>query len=289
VNPMITTRRSHGYVNKYYPILDEYSSMVALLDLGDGNEFVLDATEDYLPFGLPAFEQLNTLGLVMRSTTEYYWYFVQAPIVQKDAVFINGSMDENGQINGEISIVNSGYSAQSLIEEKTANRGNALNEWVKTRIPNATIESIKDSADAAMCKFYFKVKFSAQAISDNDGNMYLSVPAIYGKATNPFVDNERTADVDFGFKTRSDVVMQIKIPETYVVDSIVPSLSLGMYDTSIVFGYDAVALEGQVVIRQKTEYFKSIYQAKNYPTLYNFMQKYQGMKARPVVLKKKSK
>jgi hypothetical protein len=289
VYPIIVSSRNKGYVNNQYPILDDYVGVDAFVSLGGDTNLILDATVKYLPFGTPPFDQLYTKGLVLRSGSDNcYWYFIKDNTGNKEFASITGEIDESGHLTGEMSLYVNSYEASALINFKMNNMESNVNEYVKARIPNATIESVKDSQDAAKCTFYFKVKFSAQAPTDNEGNIYLAVPTVYGSTTNTFVNQERISDVDFGYKSRADIVMQIKVPDSYVLDSIVPSLSLSTEDHSINFMYNAEMEDGTVVMRQKMEYYKSFYPVGQYPAFYEFFQKYYTFKQKPVILKKKS-
>ena len=287
VYPMLITSRTRGYTNTDIPILDQYRGLDALLRLGKDSDLVLDATQKYLPFGVPALDQLNTTGLALRDNDNYFWHEIKDNIGDRESVSIAGEIDESGHLTGEMTIFDDSYTAMGLINLKTNNRTSALNEWLKIRIPNATIESVKDSMDINECRFYHKVKFSAQALTDNDGSMYLSVPAVYGNTTNVFVNKERTTDIDMAFKSRTNILMQIKIPDSYTIDSIAPSVLLSMEDKSIVFMYDADLSSGLLSLRQRMDYNNSFFPVEAYPAFYDFFQKYYALKQKPVILKKK--
>jgi hypothetical protein len=289
VYPMVISSRAKGYVNNQYPILDDFVGVDALVVLGGDSDMVLDATSKYLPFGLPSFEQLNTYGLVLRGGSDgYHWYRIKDKSASKEFALITGEMDESGHLTGEITLYINTYAASGLISMKAMNKQEAIADFIKARIPNATIESVKDSQDIDKCAFYYKVKFSAQAPTDNEGNVYLSIPAVYGSSTNTFVNKERTSDVDMGYRFRSDIVVQIKVPDSFVLDSLVPSVSLSMQDTSITFMYDAEMLSGAVTMRQRLDYLTFFYPVDKYPAFYEFFQKYYTLKQKPVTLKKKS-
>ena len=285
--PMLITARANGYINKNFPIMDQYKGANVLLDLGNNNFVVMDATEKYLPFGFPSFDQLRTSGLVIRGADDYYWYMIKDKVGNREYTSIKGQIDEEGHITGQISMMYNNYVAQDLIDDRISGKGTAWNEMVKELIPTASIESTKDSFDVDNCRFFINIKFSAQAPTDNDGNLYLSVPTVYGSTASPLVNSERTADVDFGCKSRSDVMMQIRIPDSYVVDSIVPNVSLKMQDSSMSFVYNAEMSNGEVSIRQKMERTATFYSVGTYSALYDFFQKYYAIKQRPVILKRK--
>lgn len=287
VYPMLISNRSKGYVNTQHPIMDDFVGVDACVSLGGDTDLVLDATHKFLPYDVPPLEQLNTKGLVIKDFNTYYWHLISDNTGNRESAYISGEMDENGRITGDISMSDNTYSAYVLANLKTNNKQTALNEWIKARIPNATIESSSDSFDAVNCKFLHNIKFSAQATTDNEGNVYLSIPSVYGSTNNLFVNAERTADVDMAYKTRADVVMQIKVPVSFETDSVTPSVSLLMPDQSITFMYNSEFLSGSIVLRQKLDYAKPFFPLNEYPAFYEFFQKYYTMKQKPIILKKK--
>jgi hypothetical protein len=100
------------------------------------------------------------------------------------------------------------------------------------------------------------------------------------------VNAERGSDLDFGCKARTDVVMQIKLPDNYVVDSIVPNIRLNMQDSSMTFIYNAESQNGTVSIRQKIDRVTSFYPVDAYSGFYEFFRKYYSLKQNPVIIKK---
>ena len=285
--PVVVSNRHKGFVIKSYPMMEQYTGIDVMLELDKNRKILLDASEKYLPFGLPAYDQLGTSALVLVDEDSTYWYNVKDRTGTREHVSIKGEMDEAGLIKGEVEMVYNTYTAQDIIDDKISGNGGTWSEMLKEEMPSATIESSHDSLELANCRFSAKVKFTAQAMVDNDGNIYLSVPTVYGRTSSPYVNAERGSDLDFGCKSRTDVVMDIKLPDNYVVDSIVPNIRLNMQDSSMTFVYNAESQNGTVSIRQKIDRVTSFYPVDAYSGFYEFFRKYYTLKQNPVIIKKK--
>jgi hypothetical protein len=72
VEPMMLSTRDNGLVTEIYPVITEFDYVVAKLNIGD-KVYLLDATDQYYPFGLVPVRCLNGKGRVM-GNKESYWY-----------------------------------------------------------------------------------------------------------------------------------------------------------------------------------------------------------------------
>lgn len=287
--PMLVGTRTGGNMNMNYPILEQFREIVALVEIDNGKKrLVVDASEKFLPLGVTKFDLLNTEGLVMKSHGDSYWYHIKDKNSDHTTVLINADLDENSRISGEITVNYNNYSANYFRHLKANGKESVISERIKKQIPNATIESISDTVVAATNKYIQTIKFSAQPLTDNDGNVYISIPAIYGNPTNPFVSAERSSDVDFGNISKETVIMNLSYPPGYVVDSLAKSIQLISRDTSISFAYQIENSANTIGLIQQLEYYSSFYKREDYPAFYDFHIRYYDLRQKPVILKKKT-
>ena len=285
--PMLVGSRANGEINTKFPILGDYVGVVALVMIDGGQNVILDATEKYLPFGEPGYDRLNTPGWVLQDRNNNFWLKLKEKKTSIETITINADIDDAGVISGTIDILNTNHNAEPLIHMKKAGHNEAISNALKKMIPNATIVSSTDSILIDKCYFSQKVKFTVQPATDNEVNIYLTVPGIYGSSANLFVNQDRDYDVDFGYTDKTILNMKITIPSSYTIDSVFKPVVLRMSDTSVVFINQVEANDGLLVWQQKTDYFKPYYKAAEYPELYDFEKKYFEIRQRPIVLKKK--
>ncbi|MCW3128324.1 MAG: hypothetical protein JWO03_3982 [Bacteroidetes bacterium] len=286
--PMIIGSRHNPVMNKVHPLLDDYIGLDVLVDLDDAGEVVLDATDRHLPFGEPDVDQVNTSGLVLMDKDIHYWFAIEDKVESLEDISIDADYDETGKITGTMRLAYTNHSGTYMIKAKKADNQEIINEYLKYELPNATVEEVSDSIDESSATFIYRVRFSAQTVSDNDGNIFMSVASVFGSTANPFADKSRIADIDFGFRHKTRVKMTVHIPESYSVDALPASASTSMPDTSAIFTSTAEVKGNKLILTQALEHRKSVIKASDYPAFYDFEKKYYDLMQRPLMLRKKS-
>jgi hypothetical protein len=288
VYPMLVGSRPYGYVYTQYPVLDQFKSVVAVMELEKDKMIILDATDKFLPYGVTKFDILNNYGYIVRGETNSEWYRILNESNNAEVTAIYASIDNNNLIKGNITTSYNNYSQANFRHMKSMGKQDVINERLKTKIPNATIESSSDSVDETANLFIENIKFTTQSATDNDGNIYISLPSIYGETTNPFVSSERISAVDFGYRQKIVTVMQLELPDGYELDSLFKNKLLITPDTSISFMFAIEQVDQTLIMQQKLEYKKSLYQVKDYPAFYEFHQQYYKLIQQPAVLRRKT-
>ncbi len=285
--PMIVGTRAGGYLNTDYPLLDQFRNTVVMVELSNDKKLILDASDKFLPFGQVRYDILNNYGYVIRGETDWYWHRITNEGTNSVITSISAALNADNFISGNITIASNNYSFARLKRMKTAEKEDLIMEDLKKQIPNITIESYSDSVNAADNFFIQNVKFTTAASADNDGNIYISLPAIYGEANNPFVSEERISAIDFGYRQKESTSLTLEIPEGYEIDSLFKPQWLITEDTTISFLFDAEDLGTKLIMGQRLDYKRSLYSAKEYPSFYEFHRKYFQLRQQPVILLKK--
>ena len=285
--PIIVGSRHNPDMNQSYPILDDYSGLDVLVIMDGDRKLLLDPTERYLRFGEADIDQLNTSGLVLQDIGKYYWYAIEDKKESEEKVFIKTSFDESGKMSGAMTLAFGNHSGDKMVKAKKNDNREAISEYLKREIPNVTVEDMSDSIDALTSSFIYSVKFSAQAVTDNDGNVYISMSSVYGDLSSPFVNKQRMADIDLGYRCKTTVSMEIQLPDGYAADPVPAPLSVSMKDSAALFANHAEIKNKTVVLYQDMDYRKSFFKVADYPAFFDFEKKYYDIKQRPVVIRKK--
>jgi hypothetical protein len=201
-------------------------------------------------------------------------------------VYIKADLNNNNQLTGTITYNTGNYNMARYRRLKAAGQQTTINNMLKEHTPNITIDNYTDTVDIAAGKYMQNINFTAQPATDNNGNIYLTIPSVWGKTDNDFVNPERVSAVDFGYKQRTTTVLQVQIPQGYTVDSLPQPVVLGTSDTGVVCHMDAELLGKTLLLRQKLEYNLSIYQLRQYPDFYEFHQRLYQLLQQPIVLRK---
>ncbi len=100
VEPLLLSTRRNGLVTELFPILSDFNYVVAKVNIGD-KVYLLDATDDFVSFGLLPERCLNGKGRVF-GAKESYWYDIKPTEKEKTLSIINLVLDSLDVMRGTI-------------------------------------------------------------------------------------------------------------------------------------------------------------------------------------------
>ncbi len=109
VEPVILSTRENGLVNSLYPVISDFNYVIAKLNIGD-KVYLLDATDDFSPFGMLPERCLNGQGRVLNDK-ETYWLDLKPTDKEKTVTVGNFKLASDGIAKGNVQISSFGYSA----------------------------------------------------------------------------------------------------------------------------------------------------------------------------------
>jgi hypothetical protein len=190
---------------------------------------LLDATEDFYPFGLLPERCLNGKGRVFASDSSY-WVDLNPSQRDKQVTIFKMSLDEEGSIKGDLATTYTGYAAVRVREQISAysSEKEYFDQLTKNLIGfeiNATsLENLYNISNPLIQN----IKFSMQAL-DEQQRSFLINPFPIGKwSHNPFKSNERFFPVDFGAPLEEIFVVEFSYPDNFEIANIPEKLALGL-------------------------------------------------------------
>lgn len=124
-------------------------------------------------------------------------------------------------------------------------------------------------------------------LTGSDGNYIYVNPNLFTPIkVNPFINEKRSTDIDFGHRNRYEIAGTYKIPAGYKVDALPKSIRMVIPDQSISFRRVMAEQNGVIVVRYVITYEKTFYEKENYPELHEFYKQMQDMINEQIVLKK---
>lgn len=227
---VILSTRQNGIVNNLYPVISEFDYVIAKVNIS-GTDYLLDASEPLLPFGLLPLRCLNGKGRVIAFKKPSYWYDLKAS--QKESAKYNliGTLGADGKIKGTLYIYSNGYSA--FYKREQIEEAGSVENFVQRfddRVANLSIVKHEinniDSLDNALVEKYDVV------LNHYDGSDYNKLffnPNFLNPInTNPFNLNERSYPVDMGAPTETRISMIISLPQNIVLTAPVKDISMGL-------------------------------------------------------------
>jgi len=266
---VLLSTREHGIVNKLYPVITEFNYVIAKANIGD-KSYLLDATDPLLSFGMLPMRCLNDQGRVMSFDKPSYWIDITNPQTQSNTYTLTLALQENGKLKGTFTNYSNGYAAYE--KRKAIKKFNTTDEYVenldekltKVKIIKSNITNI-DSLDMPVTETY-EVEIDA---FDNLNHDKLNFnPFIFNKIiTNPFKLADRTYPVDWGMPSETRFILNMKLPEGYIVENPPQDGGLIMPRNA---GRFAIAYDGSgntFTFSHIIQFNKSVYESAEYPFL----------------------
>jgi len=286
---VLLSTRLHGNINKLYPSIGDFNYVIAKATIGD-KSYLLDATEPLLPFGMLPMRCLNDQGRVFSLDKPSYWIDLNTNQRKNVTYSLDLTLQDNGKMKGTITRYSSGYSG--YLKRIEIKKFNSVNEYVeniaeklrKTKVIKSDIVNI-DSLDKPLGETY-EVEMN---IYDNLNHDHLSFsPFLLNQVTtNPFKLAERDFPVDWGMPSDERYIINVHLPQQYVLENPPKAMAVAMPDNG---GNFFTAFDGDTQnfsFSYDTRFNKSIYSPEEYPYLKELYNKIILAQKNEFVFKKK--
>ena len=218
---MLMATRKRGLPKKTHPVMNDFNYLIAKVDI-DGETYLLDATDKYMPFGMLPFRCLNYYGRVMDFDNESYWYDILPE--SSNAIMIRAQMTLdpfNKKLSGIFDFINTGYKKVSQDEILETTKEEEYLEKLEEEISDdfhiiSHEKNLKYSDDKKITE---RFNFEIENLFQGD-NIYLNPFVIKFFEKNPFVSTERNYPIDFGYPMKYQYILNMKIPEGYKLKSL---------------------------------------------------------------------
>ena len=230
-NLILSSTRNNGLPKKIHPVISDFNYLLIAVSINN-KDYILDATQTYLPFGMLPFKTLNYYGRLMDFKKGSSWIDLDA--YKKNTKYIRTSLKidlQNNLLSGKMGIYNTGYFAlskkrlqnESTEEDYIENLENTLGDHLsisgykaakKTNTPYKSNESFTISIE----------DFSPEE------TIYLNPFLITFFDENPFKRPERNFPIDFGFKRTYTYLLNLQIPQGYIVEELPKSENISLPD-----------------------------------------------------------
>jgi hypothetical protein len=287
--PVLLSTRSHGRINQFFPLLEQFNYVVGVLPLDDKQELLLDATDPLLPCGLLPARCLNQIGrLVPSKEGEGRW--VNLVPAQRHLHFqdIRLTLDAQGNLSGQVREEHGGY-AGALVREKLQQLGEKkyLTELAGRHsgweVPAYKFGAVADPTKALSISYDMR---QAATSTGSAQELYFNPLAAFVEAQNPFQDEKRTYPVDFGALRQEVLVMTLLLPAGYSAE-LPKAATLSLPNNGGRYVYSATSpTPGTVQFVSRLTLDKPVYGADEYASLREFYRLALAKQAEAVVLKK---
>jgi hypothetical protein len=289
VNPVVLSTRGNGVLHPAHPTLDKLNYVVANVKI-DTSNFVMDATDPFLPLGTLPYRCLNGDGRIFE-TKNYKgrWYSLKPQMASSRVTYMDLKLSSTGEATGTLTKESKGYAAHDLREEIEELAGfekymeNYQDNHKEIKITSPNIENLDSIYKSVKIKMNVEMNDNIVVTSDK---IFFNPLFLEQMTENPFKSEKRTYPVDFGYLRDNACILRIEIPVGYAVSEVPKSVVLKSPDNSIRFIYSVSTLNNFISLTCKFNIGKSLYLPNEYEILRELYNQIVTKEAEQIVLKK---
>jgi hypothetical protein len=264
--PLILSTRSNGVVTDLFPVISEFNYVVAKTTI-NGKDYLLDAVDDFLPFGVLPERCLNGKGRWL-GDKKSEWYDIHPTVRLKQYSLVNLTLNSDGTFDGDIEINYSGYLAirerikifDEGSEEKYAQK-------LRERFNSFNIDNIEflhvDDIDSTL-----RVKFHLKSEMLETGDFIVFNPLFINEwMLNPFKSAKRSYPVDFGAPLDEIITVNINYPDQYEIKSVPQRIAGVLPNQGGRYFVEFVNHPNRFTINSSFQVLKTVFSSQEYPYL----------------------
>ncbi|KAA3624288.1 MAG: DUF3857 domain-containing protein [Bacteroidetes bacterium] len=289
--PLSVSTRSNGFVNPVVPQLTDFNHVVAVAKIGD--QFILmDVTGAHNPPGLLPRYDLNQRGRLF-TETHSDWISLVPDKGFKTATQAKLTLDQDGMLQGTLNLLMSDYAAldfrnrlASGNEEETIaflsqdekEQEEGL-EIISTNLKN--VEDLNKKVTAS-----YEVNISDKVIQNGD-LLYLDPMLYFDIGENPFTSETRKFPVDLSTPIEEMYILQLTLPEGYVIDELPENIAFSLPEGAGRFGYEFRKVNDRMLqLTNRITIKKTFYLPEDYAPLREFFNLIIEKQGAQVVMKR---
>ncbi|MBS2210793.1 hypothetical protein KEM09_05250 [Carboxylicivirga mesophila] len=234
VYPVVISTRNNGMLNPFYPSYEKLNYTLVCAKIDDKN-YLLDATEQELEFGMLPLRCLNHQGRIV-TNQQGQWVDIIPSFRDYETVFYDLQLDENLTLEGEVNYSRTGYAAYDFRKKFKKYAGDedylvALeSKHNGLIIKDFSIDNAEEISQPVRDKYEVELKNKVERIND----MVMLNPFLLEKVNeNPFKLEKREYPVDFAYCRTKYLVSNITIPDGYTISELPQAIRIVTPDKSV--------------------------------------------------------
>jgi len=286
-DPIILSTRQHGFTHEVYPLLSRFNYVVGQVII-DSTVWYLDASEPWIGFGHLPSRCYNGHARVINKEMPAPVYFDADALMEKKITTVFISNVEKGGMDARVQSI-PGYLESCNIREKIHDKGEK--DFFKTiqatyqegsALSNTSIDSLKLTDEPVGVNYDVLLK--------NDPGeevIYFNPLLEEGYKENPFRAADRKYPVEMPYGFDETYILNMEIPEGYVVDEMPKSTKVTFNEDEGFFEYLITKDADGIQFRSRVSLKKANYKPEDYATLRDFFAFIVKKQGEQIVFKKK--
>jgi len=288
-DPVVFSTRDNGFANEVYPMLTRLNYVVCDAII-ESSIYFLDASNEFLTFNrLPEYCYNGQAIIIDKEDPKPVYFFADSLKETKlTSVFISNNEKQSQDITGNFQS-NLGYFESIKLREKLSKTtqekyfkeiSSSFNSEIE--IQNSGIDSLKLLEYPVSEHYDFTIKNTANA------DIIYFNPVMSGIIKeNPFKSAERKYPVEMPYTVDETYVLDMEIPNGYVVDEMPKSAKALLNGDEGFFEYVIDKSETNIQLRTRTRLSKANFDPADYKTLRDFFALIVKKQSEQIVFKKK--
>jgi hypothetical protein len=289
VDPIMVSTHANGRISMLFPDVYQFNKVLAYVEIDD-KFYALDGTDKYTQPGIIPSDVMATEGMVLDATSPLSFRITQLwddSHVEKNVVILQAAIDETGKMKGHVTITSRDY-ARTKRTPKLKNKEEYISQFISRGKTEFSIDDLKwKNEETDSLPLIQDFDFNGAVNSSGDYS-YFSINMFGGFGANPFISEQRVADVFFGTNQMHQIITSIRIPDGYEFDELPKNIKMMLEDQSLSVSR-MVAVQGSMLSSRITlEFKRPFYSPDEYADLKEFYKKMYSLLDEQIVFKKKS-
>ncbi len=287
VKPVALSTRQHGLLSPIMPSYGKLNHMIVFLKTAD-REYLLDATEEYAPYTLLPFKDLNWRGRII-GWDNSEWIDLQPTDIFSTRKLLQFTLDENLNVEGKVNSMREGYAACNFRKDyHTYNSqeeylNNMVESYPGLEVTSCKIENLDILEEPVKDSYDVKINGFVQDLGDE----VIVQPFFHEQMKeNPFKTTERMYPVNFGYEQKQNLVVQIIIPDGYSIAEVPEPVKLSTRNNGCELTCLYSVQPNMLIISYSFAVNKDMFLPEEYESLREFYNQVIKIQSQPVILKK---
>ncbi len=286
-DPLVLSTRENGQANPVVALASELNYMVCIA-IVDGKDYLMDASDKFMPMGELPFKCLNGEGWVL-SPNRGRWVKLLNNEKRTIKEFYDLTLEESGELTGHGDVIFYGYEAlevrkllhnegeMGFREERIANSGDLSITNLKFYALDSLHSPVRISYDI---KFKHSIQVAGQYL------FFKPLISIFGGYRNVWIKDERKFPIDLGCPVRSNFICVMHLPSNIKTEELPKTIRINMPGNDAKFMFGISPANDGISILAEVELQKTKYSTTEYPTIREFYTQVNKKCSEMIILKK---
>jgi len=285
-NPVLVSTIENGV--PVYPTRMGFNYVIVAAEI-DGKQILLDASRKFTSPNILPLNILNWKGRLIKNDGTSKEIDLVPVKPSREVSNLTFKVNENGKIDGKIRIQKTDYEAYKFrVQNGNRNQKDYI-EKLEQQLGDLKISDylvtnkISNLSDPIVETFSFETDNFVENIG---GKLYINPMLFYTPSKNPFLQETRQMGIYFGYPKQEKVLVNVEIPDGYVVETLPSPARFSLEDNSITLVLNVLNEGNKIQFSFSKDINNSIFAAEHYNTLKILFQKMIASQNEKIVLKK---